>query len=176
MSYDLHPILVHFPIAILAVYSLIKVLPWGRWFPKVAWHDIERALLVFGLLGAFAALGTGENAEHLTKPNHNLVEWHSFFAGFTTWLYAALLVGEAAHIVNSRFSAALSVARGFFAVVSKGSRLLDKIFTHSFFSRFIALVAFVTLLVTGLLGGVMVYGTTADPLAPFVLKLLGISL
>jgi hypothetical protein len=28
---------------------------------------------------------------------------------------------------------------------------------------------------TGLLGGVMVYGTSADPLAPIVLKLLGIT-
>ena len=76
MTYNIHPLFVHFPIALLFVYSIIKILPLQKWLPNVAWKHIERVLLLVGVLGAFAALSTGEIAEHLTRPNHDLVETH----------------------------------------------------------------------------------------------------
>src|SRR5574343_1787155 len=95
MTYNIHPIFVHVPIAFLVIYSIIKVLPLQRWFPSVAWKHIERALLFFGVLGAFVALSTGEVAEHLSRPNRDLVETHSLFAATATWMYVLLLIGEA---------------------------------------------------------------------------------
>ncbi len=56
---------VHFPVALLLFYSIIKILPWSKWFPNVSWKHIERALLLAGVLGAFVSLSTGEVAEHL---------------------------------------------------------------------------------------------------------------
>lgn len=175
MSYDIHPIIVHFPIALLFLYSIIKIIPFSRWFPRIAWKDMERVLLVVGLLGAFAALVTGNIAEELNRPNHDLVEWHSTFAALTTWLYGALLVGELAAIVNMRFAVRFS---GTFlgTMFTKTSRFLELMLTHKVFSRLIALAALVSLALTGMLGGVLVYGTTADPLAGIVLRLLGIDL
>jgi hypothetical protein len=40
----------------------------------------------------------------------------------------------------------------------------------------LVILGFIALFLTGVLGGVLVYGTTADPLAPFILKLLNINL
>ncbi|MCR4311379.1 MAG: hypothetical protein NUV54_02320 [Candidatus Taylorbacteria bacterium] len=51
MTYNLHPIVVRFPIALLVLYSIIKVLPLFKWFPSVSWKHIELALPVFGVLG-----------------------------------------------------------------------------------------------------------------------------
>ncbi|MCX6747864.1 MAG: hypothetical protein NTW98_02895 [Candidatus Nomurabacteria bacterium] len=103
MIYNIHPLFVHFPIALLLVYSLIKILPLAKYFPNVAWKHIERALLVFGVLGAFASMTTGETAEHLTNPNEKLVETHAFFASFSTWVYGLLLAGEILSYLNVSF-------------------------------------------------------------------------
>jgi uncharacterized membrane protein len=171
MTYNIHPIIVHFPVALLFLYSVIKILPFAKFFPKVAWRDIERVLLVFGVLGAFAASATGEIAEKLVSPNHDLVEAHSVFAEASTWLYGVLLLGEIFAIINKTIIAKINIG-----ILTKFGAFIEKTFCDSKLSIFIALLGFVAIAVTGLLGGVMMYGLTADPFAPYVLKILGISL
>ena len=172
MTYNIHPILVHFPIAFLFIYSIVKILPFKKWFSKIAWRDIERVLLVIGILGAFASLATGDIAEHINRSNHQLVEIHSTFALIATWLYGALLFGEVISVINiymirldKKYNPLLKVT--FF---------LEKILCDKSFSKIIALLGFISIIMTGLLGGVLVYGTTADPLALGALKLFGINL
>jgi uncharacterized membrane protein len=172
MSYNIHPIFVHFPVALLFVYSIIKILPFNKWFPKVSWIDIERALLLVGTLGAFAALATGDTAEHLTQPNRDLVEAHSTFAAIATWLYVSLLIGQISSFIADKVNLMAKIGNGGRKIVF----LLKKIFGYGLFSKIIAFVALVAIMVTGLLGGVMVYGVTADPIAPMILSLLGISI
>ncbi|MFA6158223.1 MAG: DUF2231 domain-containing protein [Candidatus Paceibacterota bacterium] len=163
MTYNLHPIFVHFPIALLFIYSIIRVLPLQKWFPGVAWKQAERILLFLGVLGAFVALTTGETAEELMRANSQLVEAHSTFAAISTWLYVALLAGEVSSYLSVKYHKAIIV-------------LLKKILAEGWFPKVMALVALVSISLTGLLGGVIVYGPTADPFAAFVLKLLGITL
>lgn len=157
MTYNIHPLFVHFPIALLFLYSLIKVIPFNKWFPRLAWRDLERLLLALGILGAFAALLTGETAEHLAHPDRALVEMHSFFATTATCLYGLLLLGELLALVKQPLIAKLS---GFL--------------THSVISRVLAGLGFIAIVITGVLGGVMVYGPSADPMAGLVLILLGL--
>jgi len=169
MTYNIHPIIVHFPIALLFVYSVIKILPWKRWLPNFAWKDVEVVLLTFGLLGAFASSSTGEVAAELSNPSPQLVETHEFFASSSTWLFGLLLAGEVLTYLNSKV-----FSRPDFAKYQKWPDLLASILTHKVFSKVLAFLGLVAIFMTGLLGGVMVYGVTADPLAPVVLKLLGL--
>ncbi len=171
MTYNLHPIFVHFPIALLVLYSIIKVVPLRRWFPAVSWKDIERILLVIGITGGFAALSSGETAEHLTRPNHGLVDAHSLFATAAVWMYSALLVGELLSILTPRIVTTLTSSKIIKIVV-----FFRDLLTHSILSTVLAILGLIAISVTGVLGGVMVYGTSADPIAPIVLKILGISL
>ncbi len=171
MNYNIHPIIVHFPIALLFLYSVIKILPFEKFFPKVAWRDIERVLLFFGVLGAMVASATGEVAEHLVRPLHKLVEAHSMFAGASTWLYGALLVGEVLAMINTKIISKINIAP-----LTKLLIFFEKILCHPIFSRLIAFVALAAIIITGMLGGVMVYGLSADPIAPMVLKMLGIAI
>jgi uncharacterized membrane protein len=171
MEYNIHPLVVHFPIALLLTYSVIKILPVRKWFPSVAWKDIERVLLVFGVLGAFASLSTGELAEELTNQNEKLVETHAFFAVFSTWTYGALLIGEAAQIFNAR----KYVLKGF-EFVTTITTYIEKYICMREIQVTLALLGLLAITVTGMLGGIMVYGTSADPLAPYLLTLLNISL
>ena len=154
MTYNIHPLIVHFPIALLFLYSVIKILPFQRFFSRVAWKDIERVLLVFGVLGALAAIYTGGIAEDLVKPSHNLVEMHSNFATASACIYGFLLLLELVGWVKPKYS---NLSSGIF-------------------SKFLALAGLVAISVTGMLGGVMIYGLSADPLAPMVLKILRITI
>lgn len=162
MTYNIHPIFVHFPIALLLIYSLLKIIPFYKWFPNVAWRQIERVFLLLGVLGGFISLYTGEIAEHLVRPDHDLVEMHSAFATISVWLYVALLLGELIMILSTRYT------------LPEFIKKLGGFLTNRWVSIVIAFCALVTISITGLLGGVLVYGNSADPIAPFVLKLLGL--
>ena len=172
MTYNIHPILVHFPIALLFIYSIIKIIPFSKWFPKASWRNIEFFLLTFGVLGAFASLASGDTAEHITRSNRELVNIHALFAGISTWLYGALLLGEVAHLFNQKEI----INNPFMQNIKKLSVLLERFLCNKTFSIIIAFLAFICITLTGLLGGVMVYGLGADPLAGFVVKILGINL
>lgn len=172
MQYNIHPIIVHFPIALLFLYAIIKILPLQKWLPKVAWRDIERVLLLFGVLGAFAALATGDTAEHLVRPNRQLVDMHSNFGAASAWIFGALLVGEIAAIFNTYKDRISSSWQWLLQL----SLFLEKILCNKIFSIILAIVGLIAIAITGLLGGVIAYGLTADPVAPFVVKLLGITL
>jgi len=169
MTYNIHPLFVHFPIAFLVLYSVIKILPVEKWITYVSWHPIQRLLLVVGVMGAFVSSSTGEIAEHIVKANHNLVETHSFFAGASTWIYGILLAGEILFFVNSYL-----VRKNIYTSIHSFLKSIEIIITQKTFSKILAFVGLIAISITGLLGGVIVYGVSADPIAPFVLRLLGL--
>ena len=171
MNYNIHPILVHFPIALLFVYSIIKIIPVHRWFPKISWKHTELFLLVCGVISAMAAAATGDTAERLARPNHQLVEMHSTFAGATIWIYALILLGEVLVFLTPVIIPKLKSPKLTSFCVS-----IQKFLTHPAVAITLAVLGLMALAITGLLGGAMVYGTTADPFVPFVLKILGITL
>lgn len=171
MTYNIHPILVHFPIALLFLYSIIKILPLKKWFPKVSWKHVELVLLVPGFVGALLANATGEVAEHLVRPDQKLVETHAFMALSATWMYGLLLAGEVLSWINANLLPKLKSP-----VIIKFFTFFTNILTHRFISGLLAILGLIAISLTGLLGGVMVYGVSADPIAAVVMKLLGISI
>lgn len=50
-----------------------------------------------------------------------------------------------------------------------------KWFYQNWLISLLAVVGLFAITITGVLGGSIVYGTTADPLAPIVLKMLGLN-
>ncbi len=171
LTYNIHPLFVHFPIALLFLYSISKVLPLKKWFPNGAWKHIKRALLFFGVLGAFVALATGDTAEQLFRPNRALVEMHSTFAGIATWIYALLLLGEIAQVIRAEYGTKIQSK-----TILQLCAFFEKVFCEKTFSKILAVAGFIAIAVTGILGGVMVYGLSADPFAGFVLKILGLQI
>ncbi len=170
MQYNIHPIFVHFPIAFLFSYSLIAIFPFNKWFPKIAWRQIKTVLLFAGVLGAFAANITGEVAEHIVRPDHKLVETHATFALMSVWIYGLLLFGELLTILSSVVIPKYNI-RAFDSLMSP----IHKLLTSNIVVKLLAVAGLVAISVTGLLGGVMVYGVSADPVAGLVLKILGLT-
>lgn len=169
MTYNIHPLFVHFPIAFLFLYSILTIIPFYKWFPSFSWKEVRFVVLVVGVIGAIFASITGEVAEHLVRPDKNLVEMHSFFAGFSIFIYSLILVGQLFSLINPY------IEKKFinFSLL-KLFRFIERILSNKIVSILLSIIGLVSISFTGLLGGVMVYGTSTDPIAPIVLKLLGI--
>lgn len=169
MQYNIHPIIVHFPVALLFVYAVLKILPVQKWFPTIAWRQIQNTFLFFGVVSAFVATSTGELAQELSSPRRDLVEMHETFASMTVWFFSLILVGEILKALEGKIISNINISWLKNLLLN-----ITKLLTNKSFAIVLALFGLVAVVVTGLLGGVMVYGLSADPLAPLVLKILGI--
>lgn len=56
---DIHPVTVHFPIALLTVYGLMELVWSKRLKKEQAWFYVKASFLILGVISAYAALSTG---------------------------------------------------------------------------------------------------------------------
>lgn len=96
----LHPAVVHFPIALLAVAPLLALIG-GLWpAQRRGIHAMALLLLLLGFLGGLAALATGEAATSFARRTPELkagLAEHEAAAQWTLGLFGALLAGWLAH-------------------------------------------------------------------------------
>ncbi len=169
MTYDFHPLVVHFPVALLCIYSLLQILPLHRWFPKIAWTQIKTLLLCIGFLGSLAGAVTGEVAAGLNNPQHDLLELHETFASLVQLFYGILLGSVIVEYIHRRYSNLnrYTVIRLLYMIAAfVDTRIITVL---------LSVLGLVALVVTGVFGGVMVYGAAADPIAIPLLQLFGVS-
>lgn len=170
MTYDIHPLIVHFPIALLCIYSLIQILPVQRWLPAIHWRSVSSVLLFVGFLGTVAAASTGELAADLNSPNHEILELHETFASTTQIMYGILLGSQIVKLAIARWQN-LSKFR-----ISSLLLVLSNFVDRRWVTILLSILGLGALVMTGVFGGAMVYGTSADPLAAPLLQLFGIQL
>jgi len=94
-----HPRFVHFPIALLSTYVLLEII--GIIFKKDFFSKAAYLILFLGVLGALAAVLTGNRAEELAEklfdekdiiiPFGSITE-HESWATITIWYFAGVLV------------------------------------------------------------------------------------
>jgi uncharacterized membrane protein len=168
--YNIHPIVVHFPIAMLMIYFAIEIIPVHKIFKKVNWQPISDVLLIVGVLGALAAMGTGDAAEHsaMAAGKWQLVEMHATFAALTTGI-GLVLVGD--RLIDML---AIYITR-YVNFLNSILKYILPIVRNRVVHIVLVIVGIFSLVMTGILGGAIVYGATADPLVPIVFKLLGLS-
>jgi|NGEPerStandDraft_6_1074524.scaffolds.fasta_scaffold196707_2 uncharacterized membrane protein len=101
-----HPKIIHFPIAFLLVYLLLELL--GAIFKKNFFSKAAHLFLLFGVLGALAAVITGNQAENAfedwNKTTSAILETHSTYANITLWYFTALLVIRTFLVLRKKFS------------------------------------------------------------------------
>lgn len=169
---NIHPIFVHFPIALLTVYAIAELARFKKLIAEAYYFYVKATLVIAGTLGAFSALLTGDPAEHaLTdKSLRPLVETHSTFAAASTWIFTFLaLVYIVLWINRSSWNEKL-LAGKFSKIWIVKVKVADWIL-HSPFVPILALIGLVTITITGALGGAIVYGPNVDPIVSWIYHL-----
>jgi uncharacterized membrane protein len=164
---DLHPIFVHFPIALLTVYAIFEILPVNRWYGKLPWVAIKTILVVCGELGAVTALLTGDNAEHAIKDQaiRQIVEVHSNFAAATAIIFGVLAVARLINWIRTEHPQLL--AKNYTTILRSIDLVINFILSTPI-RTFLALAGLATVTITGGLGGAIVYGPDIDPVVKFI--------
>ena len=168
MTYNIHPIIVHFPIALLFIYSLIIIFPIERWFKNTSFTVTRRVLIILGFLGILASMSSGEAAQDFTSGSRDVIHAHEAFASASSWLYGLLLAGELLPFVIKWLPTWL-------VWLSPILNFCSKVLRNTTIVWLLALGGLLVLTITGMLGGILVHGTSADPLAPMLLNILGLN-
>ncbi|MGE7920061.1 DUF2231 domain-containing protein [Viridibacillus sp. NPDC093762] len=140
----LHPLIVHFPIALLVFGAVIEIV--NVFFKKETLNKFGTLLITFGVISGIFALLSGEGAEEFAFQNwgrgfHDQVELHAFFANISIILFGILA------IVKIMFKYSLLSWNG--SQINKG--LISIVIV------FLSISGIVSLAITGDLGGKIVY-------------------
>ena len=102
---NLHPQIVHFPIAILFTYTLFELI--GVVMKKEFYQKAAYLLLILGVIGAFFAVLSGNQAfasyQYWNNSSKELFEFHQTFANVTVWFFTALLVIRTILLIKKKF-------------------------------------------------------------------------
>ncbi len=137
----LHPLVVHFPVALFSVYVLFEVI--NLFLQDEKFHKWINLVLLIGVLGGIAAVLTGNQAAASLQQNYQniaseiieSVEEHESYATITLWFFAVLLA-----------------ARFYLTTKKKFNKLLKVTFV------ILALIGMFLIYETGEHGGELVYG------------------
>ena|SRR5579872_6565978 len=146
---NFHPILVHFPIALLTIYAIFECIRFKKVIERPYWFFIKATLVILGELGALAAYVTGHG-----QRGSVLIHIHNQFAIFTVWIFAII---------------SLSYLLEWFKPSKYSNFMMKPIIIIP-----LAFIGLLAVVITGGLGGAIVYGTQFDPFMAPIFKLLGV--
>ncbi|MEK7608444.1 MAG: DUF2231 domain-containing protein [Patescibacteria group bacterium] len=180
----IHPLFVHFPVALLSLYAFLELFRFRKLVESNSWFNTKLILLITGTLGALATLKTGElDAESkgeaflesaVFKLHESAAELTTAIFIFITALYfIRWLIREDLHEKIFAFLAipSESAIRKIFAFFSGILRLVVETPLILLF----ALFGLSALLLTGALGGILVYGPDADPITRVLFDFLSLT-
>lgn len=152
---DIHPIVVHFPIAFLTLYGLLELVRFQKVIDQPHWFYTKGVLVIAGALGALAAALTGAIASGWAIGGPRLFAMHQIFA---LLVIIVSIVPAVAYAL--RWAGKFNL---YTEHVMKPKSLVS-----------LAILILIVITITGGLGGAMVYGTHFDPLMAPIFKLLGV--
>ena len=153
---NIHPAIVHFPIALLTLYCLCELVCFGFVKRHQFWFYIKAFMVIVGTLGTYVALMSGETAKHLNLfgQSRQNINAHANIAVLTTIVFSGI---------------------AFFYVLlwleKTGTISLKKFDAYRRVFNILAIVFAITgialITITGALGGALAYGPDNDPVASF---------
>ncbi|HJV32555.1 MAG TPA: DUF2231 domain-containing protein [Patescibacteria group bacterium] len=171
-SVDLHPVLVHFPVALLTVYAVVELARFRALTSRPSRVELKGALAVFGFLGSVAAFLAGtvrKEALESVGAVDRLIETHSTFALATVVVAGVIAAAHAMRLLKGPLLKAAPSSAWARAPIMVADALLSPVP-----SALLALLVLALVTVTGGLGGAIVYGPDVDPFVRTITALLGL--
>jgi uncharacterized membrane protein len=103
---ELHPRVVHFPVALLCTYSILEIT--GIIFKKDSISKTAHIILLLGVIAAFFAVLTGNEAfaayKYWTDESKEVYNHHQTFANLTVWFSAFVLFTRTFLVIKKKFT------------------------------------------------------------------------
>ena len=172
MRMNLHPLIVHFPIAFLTLYAVLELLRFRQLTALSFWFHLKAVLVILGTISAIVALQTGELIEDMFRGTdlQSVLDYHSALANAATDVFAFLAL---CYIV--RWADMEGIEKRMPTRLSrlwKGLLRISMATLGTFFAPLIALIGLILMVFVGALGAVMVYGPDVDPAVRIIYNLL----
>lgn len=111
---SIHPMVVHFPIVLLMLYSLFEVI---NVVAEMKFLVTAHVVLLFGVItGVFAVLSGNMAADFYFKLTENnsdvikaVIENHEMFASILLWYFLFLLVARTYYVLNKKLTKKIMV-------------------------------------------------------------------
>lgn len=160
---NIHPLLVHFPIAFFVLYSGMEILRLKVFTKQPWWFYTKAVLVILGTLAGIVARQAGEMAYELLSSGTKmpLVETHEFFAGATLVVFGFLAV---CYGVEWYMRSHENVQNSWMVKARKVALFV----IHTPVSFFLGLVGLGLIITTAGLGGMIVYGSSVEPVIPWL--------
>lgn len=171
----LHPIFVHFPIALLTLYACIEILSLfiKKWKNNSNLLFMKTILLIVWSIWSSLASNSGEAAKHAIGLRTLLVERHELFAGLSTSIFWGLTLFYILKWVVSESGQHSSLLQKLSWTTKS---LIAKIisFIESYYIIYLwACVGFFALTITWALWWAIVYGKDADVIVQRIVRMVG---
>lgn len=168
---NVHPIFVHFPIALLTVYAALELIRSKKLLTSETFFYVKAAFVIIGTLTTSLALQTGESAQHTyerSSPVYALIHTHSAWANITSIAFGIIAVIYGIIILEKILFAENVFAHDFLMKIKNFwnpfSRIAHMLYENSIIMIALALFGLAAVTITGSLGGAIVYGPDADPI------------
>lgn len=159
---NVHPVLVHFPIALFTIYALFELVQWKKLTSSPSWFSIKAAMVIVGSLASVVTYLSGEQIESLFRGDpilEKLIEVHSSFALGSSLLFGLLALSYAIQVLARFLEGKPWMQSTIWRTLLKISRfILQPIVVVP-----LALIGLACITITGALGGAIVYGPNVDP-------------
>jgi len=163
---NLHPILVHFPIALLTTYSLLELFRLPLLTKQSYYFYLKAFLVIAGILMALPTIVTGLLVQSQFA-NAYLVDLHQWVNISATVLFGVLGASYAVTWLNHNPPKMFKKAWWWKMKVKVAGFILQTPIV-----LLITLVAFFLVTIGGALGGIIVYGSNIDPFTQILSQIL----
>lgn len=167
---NIHPAIVHTPVGLLTIYSLLEFLRFKKLLARPYWFYIKAALVIVGFGGAIAAYLTGDLLEDAFR-GEKLLEVHSNFALVTSILYGVIAAGYLVLWFQKECGSWAFLKNKNVAKIWQMKLALANFLQKTWVAVPLALAALICIFITGALGGAIAYGPDVDPMVSFIYKL-----
>lgn len=168
---NFHPLIVHFPVALLSVYCFFEIFRFRKLLLSEVFFYVKAVFVILGSISLLPAYLSGEIIQHEFEDVERVVEVHSAFAksaiavfGIIAFFYLVELVGK-----NSAIIYKLGNKANF---VLKITKIVDDIVFKKHLIVILALLGFFIMMMLGALGGIIAHGPDIDPFTSIVYRIL----
>jgi uncharacterized membrane protein len=173
---NIHPIFVHFPIALFTLYSIFELIRFKKLLRQEYWFYIKASFVIIGTAVGYVTAFTGDMAKDsiakLVGPGTTLsdvISLHESFALITLALYTLIAIGYFYEWLERAQAERWERLQSFAAM--RFWQQYTRVVRGTKAALFLSLFGLVCVFMTGTLGGIIVYGSGADPIAGVVYRL-----